>query len=65
MQLHRDCYCDDALLVFVANLDSDFASVPFWQQLATDFCGCLCGFSLRCIEVGNSSPSSSETNLAP
>jgi hypothetical protein len=65
LNVHRNRHGQQALPVFVANLDGNFAGIPLGQQIASDARGCLCGFSLRCIKVGNSTPSSSGTSLAP
>jgi hypothetical protein len=52
LNVHRNRHGQQALPVFVANLDGNFAGIPLGQQIASDARGCLCGFSLRCIKVG-------------
>ncbi len=52
LKVHRNRHGQHALPVFVANLDGDFAGIPPRQQIATDARGCLCGFSLCSVQVG-------------
>jgi hypothetical protein len=65
LKVHRNRHGQHTLLVFVANLDCNFAGIPLGQQVATDARGCLCSFSLRSIQVGELYSLIVGRNLAP